>query len=156
MHYSLWFETPYHRRIDYYCSHEKQSTFVGYKKIVVSSKPTASSFSFGQKHKHITRNDTDGPGPANYDITGLSVRGIKTNRRYNIDARSRVVHQRFQCSSKVFPNLTNWDVSACYSRPFPSNEYISRKSSVAWINVRKSPITTKAISNARARWIRYR
>lgn len=51
-------------------------SFVGYKKIVVSSKPTASSFSFGQKHKHIARNDTDGPGPANYDVTGLSVRGI--------------------------------------------------------------------------------
>lgn len=59
------------------CSHETASAFVGYKKIVISSKPTASSFSFGQKHKHIARNDTDGPGPANYDITGLSVRGIE-------------------------------------------------------------------------------
>lgn len=49
--------------------------FVGYKKVVVSSKPTAASFSFGQKHKHIARFDTDGPGPSAYDVTGLSVKG---------------------------------------------------------------------------------
>lgn len=50
--------------------------FVGYKKIVISSKPTAASFTFGQKHRHIARFDTDGPGPSAYDITGLSVKGI--------------------------------------------------------------------------------
>lgn len=53
----------------------KINLFPGYKKIVVSSKPTASSFSFGQKHKHIGRNDTVGPGPAIYDVTGLGNRG---------------------------------------------------------------------------------
>lgn len=42
----------------------------------MSSKPTAASFSFGQKHKHIARFDTDGPGPSAYDITGLSIKGI--------------------------------------------------------------------------------
>lgn len=48
---------------------------VGYKKIVVSSKPTAASFTFGQKHKHIARFETDSPGPSAYDIFGLSVKG---------------------------------------------------------------------------------
>lgn len=58
-------------------SHQRFNFVLGYKKIVISSKPTASSFSFGQKHKHSTRYDTDGPGPANYDVTGLSVKGIE-------------------------------------------------------------------------------
>lgn len=57
----------------------KIDLIVGYKKIVVSSKPTAASFTFGQKHKHISRFDTDGPGPSAYDITGLSVKGIFWN-----------------------------------------------------------------------------
>lgn len=47
----------------------------GYRKIVISSKPTASSFSFG--HKHNGRDDTVGPGPAQYDVSGLSVRGLQ-------------------------------------------------------------------------------
>lgn len=50
-------------------------SLTGHKKIVVSSKPTASSFSFGQKHRHNGRNDTVGPGPAVYDVTGLGTRG---------------------------------------------------------------------------------
>lgn len=52
----------------------------GYKKIVISSKKTASSFSFGQKHKHIARYESDGPGPSAYDITGLSIKGIANNK----------------------------------------------------------------------------
>lgn len=47
----------------------------GYKKIAVSTKPTASAFSFGQKHKDLSNNSVNGPGPAKYDITGLSNRG---------------------------------------------------------------------------------
>lgn len=47
----------------------------GYKKIAESQKPTATSFSFGKRHTHNARNDTDGPGPANYDVSGLSTKG---------------------------------------------------------------------------------
>lgn len=48
---------------------------VGYKKIAESSKPTAASFSFGKRHTHISRDDTVGPGPAEYDVSGLGSKG---------------------------------------------------------------------------------
>lgn len=50
--------------------------FLGYKKIAESSKPTAASFSFGKRHTHISRDDTVGPGPAEYDVSGLGSKGI--------------------------------------------------------------------------------
>lgn len=53
-------------------------TFSGYKKVAESLKPTAASYSFGKKHAHIARNDTVGPGPANYDVSGLSTKGKQT------------------------------------------------------------------------------
>lgn len=58
-------------------NHNGVDLIVGYKKIVVSQKPTAASFSFGQKHKHIARFETTGPGPSAYDITGLSTKGTQ-------------------------------------------------------------------------------
>lgn len=64
--------------IAFRCNFDHNKTefwIVGYKKVVISSKPTAASFSFGQRHKHVARFDTDGPGPSAYDITGLSIKG---------------------------------------------------------------------------------
>lgn len=52
----------YNSKIALYSIDSMWLLYAGYKKIVVSSKPTASSFSFGQKHKHITKFETDGPG----------------------------------------------------------------------------------------------
>lgn len=71
-------------------------SILGYKKIVVSSKPTAASFSFGQRHKHTSRFHTDGPGPSAYDITGLSIKGIQFEKK-------RVIRiQVTTCNSQVW------------------------------------------------------
>lgn len=51
--------------------------WLGYKKIAESSKPTAASFSFGKRHTHISRDDTVGPGPAEYDVSGLGSKGTR-------------------------------------------------------------------------------
>lgn len=60
-HKSIQFINLFYDKIALY-SIDSMWLYAGYRKIVVSSKPTASSFSFGQKHRHITKFDTDGPG----------------------------------------------------------------------------------------------
>lgn len=57
-------------------NNHKSILFLGYKKICESAKPTASSFSFGKRHTHNSKYSTDGPGPAEYDISGLGIKGI--------------------------------------------------------------------------------
>lgn len=44
-------------------------------KIVESKKAGAPSFSFGTRHMHSNRNY--GPGPANYNISGLAAKGLQ-------------------------------------------------------------------------------
>lgn len=77
---------------------------VGYKKVVVSSKLTAASFSFGQKHKHIARFDTDGPGPSAYDVTGLSVKGTLQNEQTSLSIHFFRFPSILSCNIFYFQN----------------------------------------------------
>lgn len=68
----------------------------------MSSKPTAASFSFGQKHKHMARFGTDGPGPSAYDITGLSVKGTKIEERKKNETKKSAFKESFVEKNRIF------------------------------------------------------
>lgn len=56
-------------------------------KIVESKKTGAPSYSFGTRHMHSNRNY--GPGPANYNISGLAAKGKDTPPQMSLQSRSK-------------------------------------------------------------------
>lgn len=56
-------------------------------RVVDSKKNAAPAFSFGQKH--FAKPDTYGPGPAQYNITGLAAKGKDTPPAMSLQSRPR-------------------------------------------------------------------
>lgn len=59
-------------------------------KVVDSKRGAAPAFSFGAKHKGKT--DTIGPGPAEYNITGLGAKGKDTPPQISLAPRAKAPH----------------------------------------------------------------
>ena len=55
--------------------------------MVDSKKGAAPAFSFGQKH--FAKSETFGPGPAQYNITGLAAKGKDTPPAMSLQSRPR-------------------------------------------------------------------
>lgn len=56
-------------------------------KVTDSLKQTAPSYSFGSRHRK--RQDTAGPGPAEYDVTGLGAKGKATPPMMSLQSRPK-------------------------------------------------------------------
>lgn len=88
----------------------------GYKKVADSLKPTAASYSFGKKHAHAAKDDTVGPGPANYDVYGLSTKG--SCRIFHLEFS----HCRFFCFHQYIGKVNPREISLA-SRPQPLKQF---------------------------------
>lgn len=58
-------------------------------RILESKKTAAPAFSFGARH--MNKNSTYGPGPAQYNITGLAAKGRDTPPQISLQSRAKAV-----------------------------------------------------------------
>lgn len=56
-------------------------------RVVESRKSAAPAFSFGSRHSF--NNKTYGPGPANYDVSGLAAKGKDTPPQISLQSRAK-------------------------------------------------------------------